>query len=112
MGVTREDVRHVSSLARLRLGDADVDRMTADLNGILAHVDALAEAEHGSAPPAVDGSGGQVRAYAPLRPDSPAGEPLAIDPADFAPGWEDGFFTVPRLASHQGEAADDEEVAP
>ncbi len=111
MGVTPEEVRHVAELARLRLDASEAERMTVDLNGILQHMEALAEAERGDdAPENAATAGGDGEA--PLRPDVPGPDPLAFGPEGNAPSWEGGFFTVPRLASHRAEPGDDEEVAP
>ncbi len=41
MPISRTDVHHVLSLARLRIPEHEVDRLTADLQAIVAHVDAL-----------------------------------------------------------------------
>jgi len=41
--ITRHDVRKVAALARLELGDEQVDRMTAELGGILDQIAALSE---------------------------------------------------------------------
>jgi hypothetical protein len=36
-----------------------------------------------------------------LRADEPGADPLHVPPADLAPAWHAGFFTVPRLPSHR-----------
>jgi aspartyl-tRNA(Asn)/glutamyl-tRNA(Gln) amidotransferase subunit C len=41
--IEREQVLHVARLARLRLSDAEVDRMAGELSGILEHVDRIGE---------------------------------------------------------------------
>ena len=43
MSLTRADVEKVSLLARLRLSDADLDAMTAQLGQVLGYVEQLAE---------------------------------------------------------------------
>ena len=99
MAVTPEDVRRVATLARLRLDEGDVEAMTRQLNSILEHVDELEKVQlPGDMGDAPDGR-------APLRPDDPAADPLARPPEDLAPGWQEGFFTVPRLASHDQDEA-------
>lgn len=45
MKITREEVRHVAKLARLDLTDAEVDRMTGQLDAILTYVAKLDELE-------------------------------------------------------------------
>jgi aspartyl-tRNA(Asn)/glutamyl-tRNA(Gln) amidotransferase subunit C len=102
MSVRREDVLAVASLARLSMDAAEADRMTAQLNRILAHMDVLADIDLDGVPPfvlAVDGA-------APLREDVPGADPLERHPADVAAAWRDGFFVVPRLAAQRGGAED------
>ena len=41
--ITRDDVKSVAALARLELDDAQLDRMTAELGGILEHIAKLTE---------------------------------------------------------------------
>jgi aspartyl-tRNA(Asn)/glutamyl-tRNA(Gln) amidotransferase subunit C len=41
--ITRDDVQKVAALARLQLDDDQLDRMTADLGGILDHIAKLSE---------------------------------------------------------------------
>ncbi|MCL4401129.1 MAG: Asp-tRNA(Asn)/Glu-tRNA(Gln) amidotransferase subunit GatC [Acidobacteria bacterium] len=43
MKITEQEVRYVAGLANLRLSDEEVDRMGADLDEILAHMDKLNE---------------------------------------------------------------------
>src|ERR1044072_4338245 len=43
--IEREQVLHVAKLARLRLSDAEVERMAGELSGILEHVDRIGELE-------------------------------------------------------------------
>jgi aspartyl-tRNA(Asn)/glutamyl-tRNA(Gln) amidotransferase subunit C len=102
MAVTRALVEHVARLARLRLDDAEIERLTGELNGILVHVDELVEADVAG----VDAVGGVADGPAVLRADEPGADPLASPPSELTPGWLDGFFTVPRLAALGG--GDDE----
>ncbi|MEK7385043.1 MAG: Asp-tRNA(Asn)/Glu-tRNA(Gln) amidotransferase subunit GatC [candidate division NC10 bacterium] len=41
--ITREDVEHVARLARLELSDAEIERMSEQLNAILGYIDKLRE---------------------------------------------------------------------
>lgn len=41
--IEREQVLHVARLARLRLSDAEVEKMAGELSGILDHVDRIGE---------------------------------------------------------------------
>jgi aspartyl-tRNA(Asn)/glutamyl-tRNA(Gln) amidotransferase subunit C len=41
--IGREQVLHVARLARLELGDDEVERMASELSGILEHIERIAE---------------------------------------------------------------------
>jgi aspartyl-tRNA(Asn)/glutamyl-tRNA(Gln) amidotransferase subunit C len=43
LSVTRDDVRHVALLARLSFDDEELERLTEEMNQILAYVDTLRE---------------------------------------------------------------------
>lgn len=94
--VSLDDVRHVARLARLGLTDEQTAAITPELNSILEHMAVLQ---------GVDTSGiAEYRATAtplPLRADHGPPIPLADPPVVFAPQMRDGFFVVPRLATHE-----------
>jgi aspartyl-tRNA(Asn)/glutamyl-tRNA(Gln) amidotransferase subunit C len=96
MAVTHDDVRHIAELARLSVRPDRLDHLVAELNGILAHMEVLAQVDTAPGDPSVGGA----QASTPLRSD--AGKPLelATPREDFAPEMRDGFFIVPRLATH------------
>ncbi|HEX7118892.1 MAG TPA: Asp-tRNA(Asn)/Glu-tRNA(Gln) amidotransferase subunit GatC [Longimicrobiales bacterium] len=95
MAVTREDVLRVAALARLRLTGEEVERFTAQLNGILAHMEELNTLDVGG----VEAVGGATEGRAPLRAEDAAPDRLAVPASELAPAWRDGFFAVPRLAA-------------
>ncbi len=97
MAVTLDDVRHVASLARLGLGDERARVIMGELNTILEHMAVLQKVDTEGLEEAV----GVGAAGAPLRPDSGPAIPLAREPEKFAPETRDGFFLVPRLATHE-----------
>ena len=98
--ITPDDVRRIAELAALRMAADEVDRMTRELASILEHMDALGEAR-------IDGREGTGdRRAAPLRADHPDPDRLAEPPGAGAPEWRDGFFTVPRLSSHDAAAGE------
>ena len=75
----------------------DVDRLTAQLDGIVAYVGQLATlGDPGRAATTVLGG------PAVLREDRVDPIPLARPPADLAPEFRDGFFLVPRLPGMDG----------
>jgi aspartyl-tRNA(Asn)/glutamyl-tRNA(Gln) amidotransferase subunit C len=100
MAVSTEDVRNVALLARLAIDDARLPALVQELNGILGHMDALQ---------AVVLADALVNETAPigmpLRPDGLAPVSLARPRDAFAPAFRDGFFLVPRLATHGDTAA-------
>ena len=97
MSVSEDDVRHVATLARLGLEPARIPTIVAELNGILAHMDVLSKVDT-SGVGAVTGVGA---AGTPLRVDGGNQIPLARPRDAFAPAMREGFFLVPRLATHE-----------
>ena len=49
--IDRDQVLHVARLARLSLSDEENERMATELNGILEHVEAIAELDLDDVPP-------------------------------------------------------------
>ena len=100
MSVSREDVLHVATLARLGLDPERIPTIVAELNGILAHMDVLSKVDTSSVG-AVTGIGA---AGTPLRVDGGNQIPLARPRDAFAPAMRESFFLVPRLATHEDSA--------
>jgi aspartyl-tRNA(Asn)/glutamyl-tRNA(Gln) amidotransferase subunit C len=96
VAISIDDVHHIARLARLGVSDERAESLVRELNTILAHMDVLSR---------VDTTGiaevsGVGAAGLPLRPDTGPQIPLARAREDFAPRMRDGFFLVPRLATH------------
>ena len=98
--VSEKDVRHVAALARLGLEESRLSSLVRELNGILGHMDVLQR---------VDGGGerwdvGETGSETPMRSDA-GGVPVPLEASreTFAPEMRDGFFLVPRLATHEGD---------
>jgi aspartyl/glutamyl-tRNA(Asn/Gln) amidotransferase C subunit len=103
MAIGRDEVRHVARLARLRLDDAEVERMTRELSSILDHFEAIRDLPVEDTPPLAIAA---ERAD-PLRPDEPGtSDPLCDPPSAMAPEWADGFFLLPRLPALEVEAVE------
>lgn len=98
MAVTDDDVRRVAELARLGLEPDRLQLLVGELNGILAHMDELRAVDTAGVDPSLLTPG----LDAPLRPDTPRSA-AGVDIAAFAPQVANGFFLVPRLASHEEE---------
>ena len=97
MAVTRDDVKHVAALARLGITDARAGELTAQLNTILGHMEVLSKVDVKKMEPMV----GVGADSAPVQPDR--GPSLALERplSEIAPQMRDGFFLVPRVASHE-----------
>ena len=102
VAVSEDEVRHVAALARLGLDPARIPTIAAELNGILAHMDVLSKVDTSAVAP-VTGVGA---AGTPLRVDGGNQYPLARPRDAFAPAMRDGFFLVPRLATHEDADAE------
>ena len=102
MAVTEQDVRHVAALARLGLEPERVPALVQELNGILRHMEALSAVGTKLVEPVEGiGAGGM-----PLRADAGPPYPLAASREHFARSMSDGFFLVPRLATHSDASTD------
>jgi|SRR6185369_11975071 aspartyl-tRNA(Asn)/glutamyl-tRNA(Gln) amidotransferase subunit C len=99
-----EEVREIAALARLRLGDEEVTRLTHDLDAILGYVAALRELDAAAVEPMTHA----VPFDCPLRADQVAPALPVDDALANAPRREDGFFQVPRIIPGPGGAADEE----
>jgi aspartyl-tRNA(Asn)/glutamyl-tRNA(Gln) amidotransferase subunit C len=101
VAVTIDDVRHIASLARLGMTDERAQSLVRELNTILQHMDVLSRVDTEG----VHEVGGIGAAGLPLRAD--VGPPIPLDRLreDIAPRMRDGFFLVPRLATHDDAGA-------
>lgn len=97
MAVTPDDVRHIALLARLGVADALLPALVSELNQILGHMAVLAEVKTVDVA-AIEGVGA---AGTPLRADLGPPYPLNHSRESFAPAMRDGFYLVPRLATHE-----------
>jgi len=95
--IEREQVLHVARLARLRLSDAEVEKMAGELSGILAHVDRIGELELDDVAP----TSHVVELENVLRPDEPRPSWPRDAVLEQAPDPANGAFRVP---SPQAEA--------
>ncbi|HEX3694661.1 MAG TPA: Asp-tRNA(Asn)/Glu-tRNA(Gln) amidotransferase subunit GatC [Polyangia bacterium] len=99
-----EEVREIATLARLRLTDQEVDRMTVDLDAILGYVAALKELDTADVEPMTHA----VPFDCPLRPDATAPSLPLEEALRNAPRREASFFQVPRIiASGSGGSGED-----
>jgi aspartyl-tRNA(Asn)/glutamyl-tRNA(Gln) amidotransferase subunit C len=94
--ITEKEVRYVAGLANLNLTDAEVAKFRADLDGILAHVEKLNEADTAGVEPMAQVLF-EADPAATLREDVPV-PPLGNQPAlANAPQGGGGYFKVPKV---------------
>ncbi len=89
--IEREQVLHVAKLARLRLSEAEVEKMAGELSGILGHVDRIGQLELDDVPP----TSHVVDLENVLRPDEPRPSWPRDTVLEQAPDPTDGAFRVP-----------------
>jgi aspartyl-tRNA(Asn)/glutamyl-tRNA(Gln) amidotransferase subunit C len=93
MALTRNEVLHVATLARLSLSPDEIELFTRQLNGILAYVEKLQELDTEGVPPLAH----VIPVFNVFRQDAVT-PGLDRDAAlDNAPAKEDGAFLVPRI---------------
>jgi aspartyl-tRNA(Asn)/glutamyl-tRNA(Gln) amidotransferase subunit C len=93
MAITRDEVRRVAALARLRLDAGEEERLTTDLGHLLDHFARLQALDTRDVEPMahVDDFGTKFRPDAPTNP--PAAEPLLAN----APARHGRHFRVPKI---------------
>jgi aspartyl-tRNA(Asn)/glutamyl-tRNA(Gln) amidotransferase subunit C len=89
--ISHDDVLHVARLARLQLSDDEVERMTAELDRVLEHIEMISQLDLDGVPP----TSHVVEVENALRED----EPTTCLPRDVvlgaAPEVVDDAFAVP-----------------
>ena len=89
--IEREQVLHVAKLARLGLGEEEVETMAGELSGILEHVDRIAELDLEDVEP----TSHVVELENVWRADVPRASLAARGRLAQAPDPHDGSFRVP-----------------
>lgn len=91
--ITEDEVRHVAKLARLELGEQDVERFTRQLGGVLDYVAQIGELDVEGVEPMAH----PLEMPNVLREDEPA-EPMPREAAlRNAPERDEAFFKVPKV---------------
>jgi aspartyl-tRNA(Asn)/glutamyl-tRNA(Gln) amidotransferase subunit C len=91
--ITRADVEHVASLARLALSEEELEALTAQLGSILEHAADVSALDTGDVPPTAH----PLPLVNVFRPDEPVPSLARDDVLAAAPEVEDGRFRVPRI---------------
>lgn len=89
--IDREQVLHVARLSRLRLSEAEMERMAGELSGILDHVDRIGELDLDDVEP----TSHVVDLENVLRPDEPRSSWPREVVLGQAPDPDAGAFRVP-----------------
>ena len=91
--IGEDDVRYVAKLARLRLEQDEIGRMTSELGKILSHIDKMSELDTSGVLPTA-----HVLDVANVtRPDKPAESLPRAEALRNAPAVSDDCFRVPRM---------------
>jgi len=98
--INPQEVREIAALARVRLDDAEILRLTQELDGILGYIETV----QGLDTAAVEPMTHAVPFDCPMRPDQ-LGQSLTIGEAlANAPRRRESSFEVPRIVPGTGGA--------
>lgn len=107
MAIDRSELRRIAELARLRLSEPEVERLTRDCGAILEYFETIRDVG-----PEGGGQSAGVGRAAPLREDRADCDSLLSPLAELAPAWRDGYFVLPRLPAMDAEAEDESQPGP
>ena len=93
MSLTKDEVRHVAMLARLRREPGDEEFYAEQLSGILAHIDRLQQLDTDAIPPTAQ----VVEVVNTLRDDVPRPGLTQEEALANAPAAMNGSFRVPSI---------------
>ena len=91
--IGEDDVHYVAKLARLRLDQEEIPRMTAELGKILAHIDKMSELDTATVPPTAH----VLDVVNVMRADRPQPSLPVAEALRNAPAVSDESFRVPRM---------------
>ncbi len=98
MGIRPEDVRRVAELARLELGEDEIEQVAVELTAVLEYAAVIRRLDL-----AAEGTVAPVGTGSALRADDPSPPALTREQAlAMAPESEDGFFVVPAFLESAG----------
>lgn len=93
VNISRDTVLYIARLARLRLADAEVERMQRDLSAILGHVESLQAVDTEGIAPTTH----VLEIATPLREDEIAGVLPVSEVVRNAPDHTDDAMVVPKV---------------
>ena len=94
MSLTPKDVRDIAHLARLEIGDAELQNVVGNLSRILEFVEQLGQADTGTVEPMAHPLHGQTQR---LRPDEVTETDRHEEYQRNAPRVEAGLYLVPKV---------------
>jgi aspartyl-tRNA(Asn)/glutamyl-tRNA(Gln) amidotransferase subunit C len=89
--IDRDQVLHVARLARLRLDESEVERMSGELSSILDHIEKIGELDLGDVEP----TSHVIQVENVLRPDEPRPSLPRDKALEQAPDADERGFRVP-----------------
>lgn len=99
MSLSREDVQHVASLARLGLTDDEIEMMREQLSSILGHIEVMNQLDTAAIPPTA-----QVIDLQNVLREDDVRESLPQDVlVKMAPDSRNGFIAVSEVLGGNGE---------
>ena len=93
MKITKEEVLHVAHLARLDIGDADVERFAGQIGTILDYVDTLKKVDTAGVP----ATSHAITLTNAFREDEVKGQLAPEEALANAPEKDSGAFVVPKI---------------
>jgi aspartyl-tRNA(Asn)/glutamyl-tRNA(Gln) amidotransferase subunit C len=99
--IQSDEVRTIAALARLRLSDEEIERMTHELDAILEYIDTVKNLDTGTTEPMTHA----VPFDCPLRQDEPKPSLSVEEALQNAPRRRGSFFEVPRIVPGTGEGS-------
>jgi len=93
MSLTREDVRKIAFLARIRIADGELDSLAGELNNIIGWVEQLSKVDTDGVEPMTS----VAEMTLPKRVDAVTDGDVAEKVLANAPDREGDFYTVPKV---------------
>jgi aspartyl-tRNA(Asn)/glutamyl-tRNA(Gln) amidotransferase subunit C len=93
MALTKADVAHIAALARIRLGDAELEPLASDLSRILGWVEQLGEIDTEGVPPMTSVAAMRLKMREDVVTDGDCRDAILGN----APHRAKGFFAVPKV---------------
>ena len=93
MSLSRDDVKKVAGLSRLRMADEQLDKMAPEINNILGFIEQLSEVNTDNVEPLAN----VARSNLPLRDDVVNDGGCVDKILANAPEAEEGYFAVPKI---------------